>query len=592
MGADSYRIPWAPPNILPGVESLLGQINKNRDDSRADEYVRIQKENAAINRARESAEEHRRRVEFQAKQDELKRAHDIEATQALPMLGEAARRSLGYGNAMGKPYGISFSQQQEPAPSIAKTDLFGAAGNAFGRHAEEQLAAPSAPAANPNAAFVDQEEDGRADLLMPGGDKVNVPSRGGMHPMAEGESLAIEGPEFRPEALGMAAPAPVAPAPEEMSPVDAAMRKLESQPQRSQRLVASMGGQQFDVPEDSGKTGFGPEYDAYYQSLVAQGIDRKQAIQIVAAEHKADRGQSAIADRTAAAIEAKRLEAERSRPDVDKQDEWRRLQRENALKIAGIGARSRVQAAGATASPGLSELLQLKEQGAADSDIAGRAAELGIPSKAWLPAVKETGKTGEKHSALTVTGPDGAVVGEAPDAATKRKLDDANIAFTQLVERTKALAEDVRQNGERIMPWDLAGKQRRDSLKAAAAAAGRSYHGLGVSNANIDLEHKILGPSGVIGDGFIAGANADVIDQTLKEAMVKHEAGMAIRLRSGKPGNLPGPQATRRTPAKRAGMPSHGGSGLSKAEAAALRSVSPDDPRYDAAQAALKANGY
>lgn len=583
MGVDSYRIPWAPPSIVPGVDSLLAQRKSNRDEARADEYASIQRENARINQARESAEEYRRKKEFEAKQAELQRAHDIEARNAFPLVAQAAQKSLGYGNYMGQPYGISFSQApSEPPPSIAKTDLFGAAGNAYGLHAQDALA----DAPTQKGAFVDQTEDGRADLLMPGGDKVNVPSLGGEHPMQEGETLPIYGPEQE----AAAPPSPTVDA--EPSPVEAAMRQIEESPRRSQRLTANMGGQQFDVPEDSGSTGFGPEYDAYYRSLLAQGVDRKQAIQIVAAEHKSDRGQKAIADRVASQISARSTDREDRQTFAQGENEKYRSTAEEREKIARINAAGRVAAAGATSSPGLAELLRLKQEGAPDDVIADRAAELKIPSKAWLPVVKETTRTGEKHSALTVTGPNGDVVGEAPDAATKRKLDDANLAFTQLVERTKALADDVRANGERIAPWDIAGKQHRDSLKAAAAAAGRAYHQLGVSNANIELEHKILGPAGTIGDGFFAGANADVIDQTLREAQVKHEAGMAIRLRSGQPGNLPGPQATVRKPAKRAAMPARGAPKMSKDEAAVLRSVAPDDPRYDAAQAALKANGY
>src|SRR4051812_4106696 len=103
-----YRIPWAPLDITKGIDSLLEGRKENRDSARADEYLKIQKANTAIATARESAEEYRRKRDFEAKQAELARAHDIEARAAFPSIAAAARKSMGMGNFMGSPYGIKF----------------------------------------------------------------------------------------------------------------------------------------------------------------------------------------------------------------------------------------------------------------------------------------------------------------------------------------------------------------------------------------------------------------------------------------------------------------------------------------------------
>lgn len=513
MANNDYSIPWQPLDISGGARFLLGAMNTKREQERADENARTQRMFAEKNLAVASAQAKRDEQEFQRKLAEAEHRKAVERSQQFGPLSAAARRyGPAYATEMGKPFGIGFDEQAAPQERV-RPDLFGAANNALGDFARKTLESPAQPPVeDPNAL---DAVSGGAPIIPP------VEQPAGPDLVAE-ETARLSEPQQR-------------------------------------RLMMNVNGQSFPIPEVSASTGLGPEYDQMFQRFVEMpGVSEEDALKLVFQEHKSARSQEAIANRTASSIEARKELAATHRPDVETLEKWLEMRLAQSDKNSRRSASAKIQAAGSTSSPMLAELLRLKEEGAPDSEVAALAAASGIPSRAWTMPVKEAGRQTEKHSQLTVTGPDGEVLGEAHDPVAKRRLDDANIAFTQLVERTKALAEDVKKNGARIMPWDFAGQQRRESLKAAAASAGRKYHELGVSNANVELEHQILGPSGTLGDGFVRGANANVIDETLKEAEVKHKAGMAVRLRSGEAGNRVQPQMPKKRPAKRANLPGHG----------------------------------
>jgi len=510
-----YAIPWAIPDISQGARFLLGSINARRDQERADENARTQRMFAQRNLEVQSAAAKREEMRFKLEQERLAHQREVERANAIGPLMQAAQRfNPAVASAMGKPHGISFANDETTSERV-RPDLFGAAQNAFGDFARQKLAEPDPPQ----------------------GPDVGVDAVSGGEPIA---------------------PQPGPPAVDGPSPVEQEIARLESV---KPRLMMNVGDQAVEVPASrDASTGLGPEYDRMFnQFRQLPGVSEEDALKLVFQEHKAQQGQEASANRTADTIASRERLAAAHRPDVETLEKWLMARLNQSDINSRRAANAKIQSAGVTPNlAGLAELIRMKEEGQADSDIAGRAADLKIQPKAWATPVKESGRQGEKHSQLTVTGPDGEVLGEAHDAVAKRRLDDANIAFTQLVERTRALSEDVKQHGARIMPWDFDGQQRRESLKAAAASAGRKYHELGVSNANIELEHKILGPAGTLTDGFIKGANADVIDETLKEAMVKHKAGMAVRLRSGEAGNRVQPQLPKKKPAKQAGLPGHG----------------------------------
>lgn len=152
-------------------------------------------------------------------------------------------------------------------------------------------------------------------------------------------------------------------------------------------------------------------------------------------------------------------------------------------------------------------------------------------------------RLGNVDAALQATDAQGHVLGQyksTQDAAVGKKAEEA---FQQMESRLQALLDDIKANGNRVLSPDAV--QRRESLAAAAAAAGRVYNQLGVSNANVALEKQILGPGGTINHGFIMGANPDVVQHVLDEARARHNAGLKIRLRAptgGSQSAAPGPR--------------------------------------------------
>lgn len=473
-------IDYQPPDIgggLLGISQLIMAARKAREDSEIRkaqaETQRQFAENARENMGiqRESAD--MARAKFRTDVLERARQEEIDRSKAIPGLFQAARRSAGMANEMGKPYGVGFAEEASQ-PMVAQPRAF----------------------EGPDINHVTGEQ------LKPG--EVSPP-----------------------------------PPPDEMVPGP-----------MQRRVFAQVGGERFEVPTGQQSTGLGDKYDALVRQWVDSGVmDEQTALKAAVTMAEKDAGQQAIADRAVTAMQHRDEQSDVYRRTVEEQNERDQFLADEAMKRVLAAGRFKLAVSGSgPAPPGLSELLALKESGASDAIVAARAEELGIPPKVWGPLVKETGKATEKHTQLTVTDPDGNVLGEAHSTVDKRKLDDANLAFGQLVERTKALADHIRTHGTRIAPWNVSEVQKRQSLKAAAASAGRKYHDLGVSNANIELEHKILGPSGTFGDGLIVGANPEVVDQSIEEATKKHAAGLKIRLRSGAPGDLP--QTVLRKPSK------------------------------------------
>lgn len=540
MADPRFAIDYSPPDISQGVGLILAARRARQQERTAEEQAATQRlyaENARADNQmkRESADMARRK--FDEEMQRSRRQDEIENTAALlptsPLM-RAARNanSPELANALGKPYGVTFDRGFE-GPDVNP---------GTGGHEAPPLGADLPPASRPipppaehppgtlAPAFVDQVENGRADVMF-GEDVENVPGLGGHTPMRSGQFIPVEGP-MPPEAPPDGDPplsqgTPAAPAPTPLSV--------------ARKMYANFGGNRFEVPEQQQGTGLGEKYDAVYRQILDRTGDEGKAYQAVLTMREKDDAAQAAVDRAATAATSRSDIANKFHLTAQTQEDLRREGLNVSERNNKRSAAARVASAGAGAStPGLAELIAMKESGASTSEIAAAAVELKVPPKVWAPLVRESGKETEKHTQLTVTGANGEVLGEAHNAVDKRKLDDANIAFAQLVERTKALANDARQYGARLLSPEAI--QRRESLQAAAAAAGRKYHELGVSNANIDLEHKILGPSGTPGHGFIMGANPDIIEQTLEEATKKHDAAMRVRLRSGQTGDRVAPQ--------------------------------------------------
>jgi hypothetical protein len=258
-------------------------------------------------------------------------------------------------------------------------------------------------------------------------------------------------------------------------------------------------------------------------------------------------------------------EAQRKRDSDHARDEEFKLTaaKQEELRLAAIRAqtlKSGGKKGGGGKGPGylggMAELVQMAQAGKDNGEIAGRAAQLGIPAggkDGWVTPVMSVPRrqatdqrVGDKKEALQVTGPNGEALGTAKSTKAATTLEKSNTSFDQLRTRTQALIQDIEQNGNRvIMPESV---QRRESLMAAVAAAGRVYNGLGGTDASQRLEQQIVGAHGTIGHGFLMGANADVVKHTLEEAEHSHAARLGIGLRGGGKGAKANRPATMQTP--------------------------------------------
>jgi hypothetical protein len=210
---------------------------------------------------------------------------------------------------------------------------------------------------------------------------------------------------------------------------------------------------------------------------------------------------------------------------------------QTALQVAALRKRASKGEGGSAAQAGLAELIKMKEDGAADSAIAAKAAELRIPPKVWTGPIKEVvrgaaigQRVEQKKEALQVTGPNGesGIAHSVKDAA---ELNKKNQAFDQMKVRLQAAIDDIKQNGTRVMSDDAI--QRRNSLMSSAAAAGRVYNGLGGTDASQRLESEINSAAGTPMHGFIMGANPDVLMHNMQEAERAHETALQVRTKAG-----------------------------------------------------------
>ena len=187
----------------------------------------------------------------------------------------------------------------------------------------------------------------------------------------------------------------------------------------------------------------------------------------------------------------------------------------------------------------------MKENGAPNSEIAAAAApggllRKGVNPKVWEPLVatvtRETNqntRTTERRAGLEATDENGNPVGSGvyknqQSAAAGNK---SEAAFSQLDNRLRALIADVQRTGNRTLnPNDI---QKRNSLFAAYTAAARVYNGLGGTDASQRLEHEIAAAAGTPGNGYLMGANPEVLNHLLEEARAQHVARQKIYTRSG-----------------------------------------------------------
>lgn len=302
MADETYRIPWQPLDLRPGAAFITSILNQNRQNDRADEYIAMQREAMKRSEARQSHEAKR-----QEEADKYKRS--VEAFNAMPMLQRAAMRSVGLANT--NPYGVRFEETyQQPDQGQADTEV---------------------------SKFLNAEQAPQTTAPIP---RQLRPNEEGPEQMPEAEAARFAPPEALMEQATTGAP---------MDLMSEAAVKSFGPPKR--QISATFQGQRFDVPEQSDSLNLGPEYDTLYRNLLASGEDEDAARKYVLAEHKADRTQKNIADRTAANTAALIAGRDTSREDQQafqaQQDAQYRRTFAQAMELARAAA-ARIDPSGGT----------------------------------------------------------------------------------------------------------------------------------------------------------------------------------------------------------------------------------------------------
>lgn len=278
------------------------------------------------------------------------------------------------------------------------------------------------------------------------------------------------------------------------------------------------------------------------ERLVAAREENKRRAETVLAGLNSNDATAGFAGRIGAEVGAGR-DLEQSMDD-ERMREIYGAGAQNRLDVANVRSAGKKKGSGGSGGArleGLAELIKMKEDGAPDSAIATRAAQLHIPAggkDGWQNSTKEVVRSGfikfregERMAGLQATDAQGNVIGEWKSPADAQKMNDQTAKFAQLHNRLSELMADIESTGDRALTPEET--QRRDSLFNLAAAAGRVYNGLGGTDASQKLEQEILAARGTLGHGWLIGANRDVVKHALDEATAQHDARLKIRLRAG-----------------------------------------------------------
>src|SRR5678815_1770018 len=274
---DRYKIDWQPPNFLPGISLLNQAIQNSRANARADKYAAME-EQAIKNRETREANALKRDVENQKYQ------RAVQAWAHRKEVFRDASRSPEEGNL--NPFGFTFDQQEDAAPSLKESGINVMGGNdQYAHHAARTLRE------GPSPEYLAAPAENQDEIPTPVA--IGQHSGSGQAPMGQhsgGTGYITEADER-------------ANIDEQPSPGIEQAQAILNQP-RSKHLYATMGGSRFEVPPQSNTTGFGPEYDQMYEHILDADptMTPINAMKIVAAEHKLAQSQKAIGDRAAAQI--------------------------------------------------------------------------------------------------------------------------------------------------------------------------------------------------------------------------------------------------------------------------------------------------
>lgn len=461
---------------------------------------------------RQSAQDLRQQHEDAERDAERTRQHGIEQAQALGTIGQTLRTNPGAAMALGNAYGIDVH------PLLGTTQ----------------------------AALTGPTQIDTSKQSLPSNDGSNELDPAGMGAPPEQQT---EGPSDA-DLEGLMRRATAAPSPTSTNAVDRELAgSREESPQATPLLYEAVIGPHKYQLNAKPVSAFGDQkYDAQVQRFVDNGMDLASAQKLVLAQKEKDDNAQAIADRMRSSIDQRGDQQLRMRGEFNMTAAERMSENEKNRQNAQAVARIRAASAGA-ATPeeraALEHLARMKEQGAQDSEIAAAAApggltNRGINPKVWEPLVatvtreaNQNARTTERRAGLEATDENGNPIGggvykNAQAAAAGNK---SEAAFAQLNTRLKALIDDVRAHGNRVLSSGEI--QKRNSLFSAYTAAARVYNGLGGTDASQQLEHEIAGAAGTPGNGLLMGANPDVLEHLRSEAEAQHRARQKINVRSG-----------------------------------------------------------
>jgi len=263
--------------------------------------------------------------------------------------------------------------------------------------------------------------------------------------------------------------------------------------------------------------------------------DRKLADEIKLRAAAPD-ARAAAAAEAAAKKAAEQAERDRKyRPTVEMQDKWHRMMAAaQAAKVAGDSGHADV----------ITLLGQAAQEGADQATLLEIAANGGLKNP--VQVVTALQRPLEKQAELEVRGTNGNVIGTASSTRAAKAAADQLAAGQAYKDALAAFRDHIQQYGQLLNPFSDEYKER-ERLHADAVARGRKAMDLGVSNANLQLEHAIVGGSGA---GLNRMASPESLDNLISEADKVINNRLAASLSPGAkvgPNRIPSPKPKPRT---------------------------------------------
>ncbi len=268
------------PDLTPGISMFLAARNQHRANKRSDEYLGMERDAMKRNAERQSAQDAR-------DADELKRKHDIEAFTNRDAVFRLANKSPEAANI--NPYGYHFDVAGDQLPAgtegpmypTAEAARFVMGGGPMGKptpatpDASSELdqaladASGAAQPANPGVRGARNERDLPRNVEGPE-----------LSPLGEAEKFAPPGaadPELDNLMMGASPGArradEVAAMPTDVRSMAAANAFGSTSEPPARRVIANYQGHSFEVPQESEKTPFGPQYDEMLKFYLDDGAD-------------------------------------------------------------------------------------------------------------------------------------------------------------------------------------------------------------------------------------------------------------------------------------------------------------------------------